>query len=80
EFLYYSGHYAYISSIEIPKRIVESFVKGYLKGGGDIENVKRVKSPKYIKVFSFFTPPHIIYVIASTCNSLYKKIGREDEK
>ena len=80
EFLYYSGHYAYISSIEIPKRIVESFVKGYLKGGGDIKNVKRVKSPKYIKVFSFFTPPHIIYVIASTCDSLYKKIGREDEK
>ncbi|RLI13112.1 hypothetical protein DRO35_01215 [Candidatus Bathyarchaeota archaeon] len=80
EFLYYSGHYAFFSSTEIPKRIVESFVKGYLRGNGDIENVKRVKSPKYIKVFSFFTPPHILYVIASTCNNLYKKIRKEDKE
>ena len=67
EFLYYSGHYAYMSPIRVPKRITENFVKGYLEGRGKAENIRRVKSPKYIKVFSFFTPPHILYVIANTC-------------
>ena len=67
EFLYYSGHYAYMSPIRVPKKIAESFIDGYLKGGGRAENVEKAKSPKYIKVFSFFTPPHILYAIANTC-------------
>ncbi len=67
EFLYYSGHYAYMSPIKVPKRITESFIDGYLDGGGNVENIKKARSPKYIKVFSFFTPPHILYVIADTC-------------
>jgi len=67
EFLYYSGHYAAMSPIRVPKKITESFVDGYLEGGGDAENIERIKSPKYIKVFSFFTPPHILYVIANAC-------------
>jgi len=67
EFLYYSGHYAYMSPIKIPKRITESFIDGYLEGGGSAEDIKKIRSPKYIKVFSFFTPPHILYVIANTC-------------
>jgi len=67
EFLYYSGHYAFLSPLKVPRRITESFIDGYLRGGGKAENIKRVKSPRYIKAFSFFTPPHIIYVIANTC-------------
>jgi len=67
EFLYYSGHYAYLSPIRVPKKITESFVEGYLKAGGDAGNIEKARSPKYIKVFSFFTPPHILYVIANTC-------------
>jgi len=67
EFLYYSGHYAYMSPIKVPKKITESFVDGYLEGGGNAENIKKARSPRYIKVFSFFTPPHILYVIANTC-------------
>jgi len=67
EFLYYSGHYASLSPLKVPRRITERFIDGYLKGGGRIENIKRVRSPRYIRTFSFFTPPHIIYVIANTC-------------
>jgi len=67
EFLYYSGHYAILSPIKVPRRITENFIDGYLEGGGNVENIKKVRSPKYIKVFSFFTPPHILYVIANTC-------------
>ena len=67
EFLYYSGHYAFLSPLKVPRRITESFIDGYLKGGGRAENIKRVRSPRYIRAFSFFTPPHIIYVIANTC-------------
>jgi len=70
EFLYYSGHYAYMSPIRIPKNIAENFVDGYLRSGGNAENIKKAKSPKYIKVFSFFTPPHILYVIANTCTKM----------
>lgn len=74
EFLYYSGHYAYMSPIKVPKKITENFVNGYLEGGGNTENIRKVKSPRYIKVFSFFTPPHILYVIANTCGkSLYAR-------
>jgi len=75
EFLCYSGHYAYMSPIKIPKKITESFVDGYLKAGGNAENIKKAKSPKYMKVFSFFTPPHILYVIANTC---MKRLEREE--
>ena len=75
EFLYYSGHYAYLSPIGVPKKITESFVEGYLKAGGNIENIKKAKSPKYIKVFSFFTPPHILYVIANTCTKMLETRG-----
>ncbi|MCD6538058.1 hypothetical protein J7L18_05545 [Candidatus Bathyarchaeota archaeon] len=67
EFLYYSGHYASLSPLKVPRRITESFIDGYLKGGERVENIKRVRSPRYIRAFSFFTPPHIIYVIANTC-------------
>ncbi|RJS93658.1 hypothetical protein CW705_01400 [Candidatus Bathyarchaeota archaeon] len=67
EFLYYSGHYAIMSPIRVPRRITESFIDGYLEEGGNVENIRKVRSPKYIKVFSFFTPPHILYIIANTC-------------
>jgi len=67
EFLYYSGHYAFMSPIKVPRKLTESFLEGYLKAGGKAGNIEKVRSPRYIKVFSFFTPPHILYVIANTC-------------
>ncbi len=70
ELLYYSGHYASISPIEATRVITREFIKGYLEAGGKTENIKRARSPKYIKVFSFFTPPHTLYVISATCGEV----------
>lgn len=71
EFLYYSGHYISISS---PSRVIEEavreFIEGYIEGGGRIKEVKDVSSFKFIKVFSLFTPPHIVFKIAGICKNL----------
>jgi tRNA A-37 threonylcarbamoyl transferase component Bud32 len=64
EFLYYSGHYFGLTR-SIMKRIAESFIDGYcIHGNPDI--VKKSASLNYSKVFSFWTPPMIIYVISNT--------------
>jgi tRNA A-37 threonylcarbamoyl transferase component Bud32 len=73
ELLFFSGHYTAFSSIEIIKKITEMFIKGYLEGGGKVENIKKLKSPKYLKPFSFFTPPHILFVISSICKDFQKE-------
>ncbi len=67
EFLYYSGRYALLSSIETTQAVTKAFIEGYLEAGGKIVNVRKVRSPKYIKVFSFFASPHILYVISNVC-------------
>jgi tRNA A-37 threonylcarbamoyl transferase component Bud32 len=79
EFLYYSGHYAYMSPIRVPRKMTEGFVDGYLEGGGDAERIREARSPKYLKVFSFFTPPHILYVIANTCGKKLEEWRTEKE-
>ena len=79
EFLYYLGHYAYMSPIRVPRRMTESFIDGYLGAGGDAERIMEARSPKYLKVFSFFTPPHILYVIANTCKRRLDERRAEDE-
>ncbi|MCW4020078.1 MAG: hypothetical protein NWF14_02460 [Candidatus Bathyarchaeota archaeon] len=72
ELLYFSGHYAPLTSVEVAQRITEEFIDGYLEAGGNTENIKKARSPRYIKVFSFFTPPHILYAISSTCREKLK--------
>ena len=67
EFLYYSGRYALLSSIEMIQAVTKAFIEGYLEAGGKIVNVRKVRSPRYIKVFSFFASPHILYVISNVC-------------
>jgi len=68
EFLYYAGHYVSpfvgVRSAEV---IAKAFVEGYLKAGGNAEIVKEAGNPKYTKVFSVFTFPHIIFVISNIC-------------
>ncbi len=74
EFLYYSGHYILpIHSDEAAKIVASSFIEGYLEGGGKRENIRKAASAKYTKVFSIFTFPHIILMMANTC----KKMGEE---
>lgn len=72
EFLYYSGHYVSpISSAEAARIIAENFIEGYLEAGGKKETVNKAKSPRYVKVFSIFTPLHVILAVSDTC----KKMG-----
>jgi len=75
EFLYYSGHYVPpLASAESAECIAKSFIKGYLEAGGKKETVKQVASPRYTKVFSIFTQPHVILAISSLC----RETGRQE--
>ncbi|MEM2130029.1 MAG: lipopolysaccharide kinase InaA family protein [Candidatus Bathyarchaeia archaeon] len=70
EFLFYSGHYGFLSSADVAQKVTKAFIDGYLEAGGSVENVEKARSPRYIKVFSFFTPPHILLAISSVCGKL----------
>jgi hypothetical protein len=50
--------------------IAESFIKGYIKSGGDLREVKKAAAPKYTRVFSVFTMPSIIVSMANTCKNI----------
>ncbi len=72
EFLYYSGHYSFpISSSNAASSIAKNFIEGYLEAGGKKETVKKAASARYTKVFSVFTPPHILLAMSNIC----KKMG-----
>ncbi|MEM2917648.1 MAG: lipopolysaccharide kinase InaA family protein [Candidatus Bathyarchaeia archaeon] len=74
EFLYYAGHYAsLLSSTSVSEAITKAFIEGYLNAGGNRKTVKEAGSAKYTKVFSIFTPPHILLAISNLC----KQLGRE---
>jgi serine/threonine protein kinase len=76
EFLYYAGHYiSPFVGTKSAEFITKAFIEGYLKAGGNAENIKEAGNPKYTKVFSVFTLPHIIFVISSIC----RKAGRFKE-
>ncbi len=72
ELLFYTGHYLPLSPINFIQRITREFIEGYLRGGGKAENISRAVSPRYIKVFSFFTSPHIIFAISKICREMSK--------
>lgn len=72
EFLYYSGHYVFpIFPSDSAELIAKEFIGGYLEAGGKKEMVKRAASARYTKVFSVFTPPHVVLAISNIC----KKMG-----
>lgn len=71
EFLYYSGHYASpISPADSAELIAREFIEGYLEAGGENTTVKKAGSPRYTKVFSIFTPPHVILAISNVCKKM----------
>ena len=76
-FLYYSGHYLqpYYSNAKA-EVVTHAFIAGYLKGGGDVSDVKEAGAPKYTRVFSIFTPPPTMRAISDIC----KKTERTEEK
>jgi tRNA A-37 threonylcarbamoyl transferase component Bud32 len=69
EFLYYTGHDlpAQVGTRKV-ELITEAFIKGYLDAGGDVAVIKKAASPKYTRVFSVFTLPHILMVISNVCS------------
>lgn len=73
EFLYYLGHdispFANTRRIEL---LADTFIKGYLNGGGNTQTVKNAANPKYTKVFSIFTFPHIMLAISNRCRNADK--------
>jgi len=73
EFLYYAGHHIPPFVGTRPAEIIaKAFITGYLKAGGDVKIVKGAGNPKYTKVFSVFTFPHIIFVISNICRKADK--------
>jgi tRNA A-37 threonylcarbamoyl transferase component Bud32 len=68
EFLYYAGHYIspFVGS-QAAELIAKAFIEGYLTAGGSAKIVKNAGNPKYTKVFSVFTFPHIMLAISNIC-------------
>jgi tRNA A-37 threonylcarbamoyl transferase component Bud32 len=74
EFLYYSGHY--VPPLATADQIVllaKVFLEGYIERGGNLQTVKKVASPRYTKVFSLFTQPHVMLAISTLCRKMNQK-------
>jgi len=73
EFLYYAGHYVSpLVGTHSTEVIAKAFIEGYLKAGGNAKIVKEAGTPKYTKVFSVFTLPHIIFAISNICKKTFR--------
>ncbi len=71
EFLYYSGHYiSPIAPADSAELIATEFIQGYLDSGGAGETVEKAGSPRYTKVFSIFTPPHVLLLVSKLCQKM----------
>jgi len=71
EFLYYAGHdVPFLIETHVVQTIAEAFITGYLGTGGKAETIRKVANPKYTKVFSVFTLPHVILAISSICRKV----------
>jgi tRNA A-37 threonylcarbamoyl transferase component Bud32 len=71
EFLYFAGHYSPpMASTNAAAIITKNFIEGYLEAGGKKDTVKKAGSAKYIKVFSIFTPPHILFAMSNICQKV----------
>ncbi|MCW4034631.1 MAG: hypothetical protein NWF03_04635 [Candidatus Bathyarchaeota archaeon] len=73
EFLYFSGHYSPpMSSATAATQIAKNFIQGYLDAGGNKESIKKAASARYTKVFSVFTPPHVLLAVSNVCQKMGK--------
>ncbi len=72
-FLYYCGHYLPLNSEHKVEAVTKAFIEGYLEGGGDVDTIRNVAKPKYTRVFSVFTLPSLLLVIANTCKKAEPK-------
>jgi len=73
EFLYYAGHdVPLFADAHRAELIAKAFITGYLRAGGDVKIVKKAGTPKYTKVFSVFTLPHIMLAYSNLCRKADK--------
>ncbi|MGD9131185.1 MAG: lipopolysaccharide kinase InaA family protein [Candidatus Bathyarchaeota archaeon] len=80
EFLYYSGHHSpSMVSTNAASIIAKNFLEGYLEAGGKKETVKKAASARYTKVFSVFTPPHILLAISNICQKMGKEQAENED-
>jgi Kae1-associated kinase Bud32 len=67
-FLYYTGHYLQpFHSHTKAESVTKAFIAGYLRGGGNVEDIRKAGMPKYTRIFSIFTQPPIMRVISDIC-------------
>jgi Kae1-associated kinase Bud32 len=67
-FLYYCGHHLQpFNSSNKAESIAKAFINGYLRGGGNVDNVQKAGAAKYTRVFSIFTMPPIMLAISNLC-------------
>ncbi len=67
-FLYYCGHHLQpFNSSNKAESIAKAFIDGYLRGGGNVDNVQKAGAAKYTRVFSIFTMPPIMLAISNLC-------------
>ena len=59
EFLFYSGHY-WLSFNKTLAGYVDAFIKGY-REQGSASTIRAAASPRYVRVFSVWTPPNILH-------------------
>ncbi len=59
EFLFYSGHY-WLPFNNALLGYVEAFVSGYMEKGS-ARVLRKAASPRYVRVFSVWTPPNILH-------------------
>ena len=71
EFLFYSGHYAIVPKIGL-KRMIKSFIDGYAESG-NINILQKATSLSYLKVFSLWTTPQVIYAITEIVHESTKR-------
>jgi Kae1-associated kinase Bud32 len=68
-FLYFSGHYIQpLNNGNVKaESLAKAFISGYLKGGGDVDDIKKAGTSKYTRIFGIFTMWSIISAIANVC-------------
>jgi len=70
EFTYYSGHYASpLGGTRSIDSMTKAFIQGYVCAGGEIKLIRKAGTPKYAKVFSVVTLPHIILTVSNLCKN-----------
>jgi Kae1-associated kinase Bud32 len=75
-FLYFLGHYiSPFSDKTLVLSLINAFLSGYLKNGGNIGDVKKVGNSKYTRIFSILIMPYFLILISNACKNVSSKIA-----